>query len=136
MKKNIPFLAAMLVVGAITFAVSSLRAQTQPAPVTPPAQQAPPPNFHPMPPRGRMIGLYRQSVRMLTMAKADLQRSKDDFNGHRQSALDACTKAIQELEAVQAAISAKDAKPAEPINAPSPSATSAPSSPPATQPSH
>jgi hypothetical protein len=44
---------------------------------------------------------------MLKRVKMDLERSKEDFDGHRQSAMDACDKAVQELEAVQASIQAK-----------------------------
>ena len=58
-----------------------------------------------MPPgfRGRTGMNYRNAVMLLKRAKTDLENSKDDFDGHRQSALDACDKAIQELEAVQTA---------------------------------
>jgi hypothetical protein len=39
----------------------------------------------------------------LRMVKAELQRSQDDFGGHKDSALEACDKAMQELEAVMKA---------------------------------
>jgi hypothetical protein len=40
----------------------------------------------------------------LRMVKADLQRSQDDFGGHKNSAIEACEKAMQELDAVMKAI--------------------------------
>jgi hypothetical protein len=39
----------------------------------------------------------------LRMVKAELQRSQDDFGGHKDSALEACDKAMLELEAVMKA---------------------------------
>ena len=49
---------------------------------------------------------YRNAVMMLKRVKADLENSKEDYDGHRQSAIDACDKAVQELEAVQGSIQA------------------------------
>jgi hypothetical protein len=59
--------------------------------------------------RGRPGNSYRAGVAILTRVLADLQTSKDDFDGHRQSAIDACTKALQELQAVQKVFQAKQA---------------------------
>ena len=42
----------------------------------------------------------RQAIMALNRAKLQLQHSKDDFGGHQQSAIDACDKAIKELEVV------------------------------------
>jgi hypothetical protein len=42
----------------------------------------------------------------LRRAKAELERSKEDFDGHRETAIDACDKALQELEAVQKSVEA------------------------------
>jgi hypothetical protein len=61
----------------------------------------------------------------LRRAKMDLENSKDDFAGHRQTAIDACEKAMQELEAVQASIQATAAK----ASAPPPDAQAPPSGP-------
>jgi hypothetical protein len=36
----------------------------------------------------------------LRMVKADLQRSQDDYGGHKDSAIAACDKAMEELDAV------------------------------------
>jgi hypothetical protein len=43
---------------------------------------------------------FRAAVMALRRAKLELQHSKDTFNGHQQTAIDACDKAIQELEIV------------------------------------
>ena len=43
---------------------------------------------------------FRQAIMALRHAKLELQHSKDTFNGHQQTAIDACDKAIQELEIV------------------------------------
>jgi hypothetical protein len=42
----------------------------------------------------------------LRRIKMQLENSKEDYDGHRQSAIDACDKAAQELEAVQKSIQA------------------------------
>lgn len=68
------------------------------APGTPggPARPRPyPPQF-----RGRMRNSFQPTFMSLKHAKMELERSTDDFGGHRQSAIDACDKAIQELDAV------------------------------------
>jgi hypothetical protein len=39
----------------------------------------------------------------LRMVKTELQRSQDDFGGHKDSAIEACDKAMLELEAVMKA---------------------------------
>jgi hypothetical protein len=39
----------------------------------------------------------------------ELQRSKEDFDGHRQTAMDAIDTTVQELEAVQKSIQAAQA---------------------------
>jgi hypothetical protein len=54
--------------------------------------------------RGRPGIVYRQASSVLKRAKMELQRATDDFDGHRQSAIEACDKAIQELDAVQKSI--------------------------------
>jgi hypothetical protein len=48
--------------------------------------------------------LYRRTASYLKNAKQQLQRSTEDYNGHRQSAIDACDKAMQELTAVAQSI--------------------------------
>ena len=108
-------IVAIALVGTATLTLNSLRAQDQPAPGgPPPAGQAPPPGMRPGGPppgfRGRPGASYRQAIGILKRAKADLERSKEDFDGHRQSAMDACDKAMQELQAVQDSIQAAAAK--------------------------
>ena len=107
MKKNILLIVATALVGTATLTLNSLRAQNEAPPAgAPPARQAPPAGMRPGPPRGRPGNSYHQAVAMLKHVKMDLERSKDDFDGHRQSAMDACDKAVQELEAVQTSIEA------------------------------
>lgn len=138
MKKNLLYAAAIVVVGAGIFALNDLRAQNQPvAPAAPAPARQPggPPGSRPFPTRGgRMVGMYHQTIRMLTMIKGDLDRSKEDYNGHRQSALDACNKAIEELQAVQNAMMAEmKSQPPQgnpPQSAPAPNAAPAPATPP------
>jgi hypothetical protein len=134
MKKNILLIVAIALVGTVTLTLDSLRAQNGP-PGEPPSGQTPPPNMRPSgPPRGRPPGgSYRQAIGVLKRVKADLERSKEDFDGHRQSAMDACDKAIQELEAVQSSVEAARAAAAaaakaaaQQTNAPAPAAAPAP----------
>jgi hypothetical protein len=64
----------------------------------------------------------------LRHAKLELEHTTNDFNGHRQSAIDACAKAITELEAIQASEqAAAQAAAAKATNAPPP--TTAPAVP-------
>jgi hypothetical protein len=74
-----------------------------PAAPWPPNRGAMVPGYKPRPPQ---IAL-NQTILSLRRAKMELQHSKDELGGHRQSAIDACEKAIQELEA---ALRASDAK--------------------------
>jgi hypothetical protein len=78
--------------------------------------------------------MYRQAVMILKRAKADLERSTDDFDGHRQSAMEACDKAVAELEAVQTAIQASAAKAAAAAQAAQPAPAPAPAPAPTTTP--
>ena len=43
---------------------------------------------------------FREAIMSLRRAKLRLQNSKDDFGGHQKTAIEACDKAIQELELV------------------------------------
>jgi hypothetical protein len=144
MKKNMLRAATMTLIAALTLTVNSLRAQDTPPPGGPPAggpppgQQAPPPNMRQgMRPgmRGRPDIIYRQASSILKRAKMDLERATEDFDGHRQSAIDACDKAIQELDAVQKAImeaqkakaaAAAAAAAAQQTNSPAPAPSSTP----------
>jgi hypothetical protein len=44
--------------------------------------------------------MYQRALTALQQAKMELQRSTNDFDGHRDSAMEACDKAIVELQAV------------------------------------
>jgi len=131
MKKNILLIVAIALVGTVTLTVNSLRAQNDtPPPGAPPAgqpplaRQGPPPGF-----RGRPNMGYHQVIFMLKRTKMDLERSTDDNDGHRQTAMEACDKAIQELEAVQASIQAAEASKAAAAKAAADAAASAPQTP-------
>jgi hypothetical protein len=65
---------------------------------------------------------YAQATFSLRRAKMELEHTTNDFNGHRQSAIDACAKAITELEAIQASeqAAAQAAAAAKATNAPPP----------------
>jgi hypothetical protein len=59
---------------------------------------APPPGGAPrLNPTARGLLSIRPAVTTLDRALNDLQRSENDFGGHRQAAIDACTKAKEEL---------------------------------------
>jgi len=97
----------------------------------------PPPAF-----RGRPGSSYRQAIGILRRVKSDLERSKEDFDGHRQPAMDAVDKAMQELQAVQDSIQAAQAAAAAKAaaqqqnaqQAPAPTPAPAPAPAPATPP--
>jgi hypothetical protein len=48
--------------------------------------------------------MYQRTIGMLRQTKAQLERSETDLGGHKQSAMDACDKAIEELTAALKAI--------------------------------
>ena len=57
------------------------------------------PGSQPMrPPVRRGLNSIPQSIMILNRAVMELQRTENDYNGHRQSALDACNKALDELK--------------------------------------
>jgi len=54
-----------------------------------------------MPPRARQPRMVVQrTMNDLRMLKTELQRSQDDFGGHKSSAIEACDKATEELDAL------------------------------------
>jgi len=116
MKKNLILIAAIALVGTGTFAVNNSFAgpEADPSqPISPPPGQ---PITHPMTkpsglkPRPGRGGLsYHAAVVSLKRAKADLERSKEDFNGHKAAALDAIAKASEELDAIQKIVQAEEA---------------------------
>lgn len=118
-------------------------AQTNAAP--PPASPQPPSGYpapqppmgYPGQPPGRFRGpgafLYQRAINDLTMVKREMLRAPDDLGGHRDSAVAACDKALEELHAVQAIVQARP--PRRPPMAPPMAPPSAPAPPPATPPS-
>jgi len=71
-----------------------------PAPVASSASNMPPPGPKPMPPKRTARPLFSHALADLRMVKAELQHSQDDFDGHKDSAIEACDKTIQELSAI------------------------------------
>jgi hypothetical protein len=74
-------------------------APRQPGPVPdgtnqPQFQRMPPPRF------GRQRPVFGRALADLKMAKMELQHAQGDLGGHKDSAMEACDKAIQELAAV------------------------------------
>lgn len=138
MKKNILIIAAV-VAGIMLISWNDSRAQQTPPPAGPPTiSHGPPGGMRPIPPgfRGRAGARYMQTIMFLKMSKAELQHATEDFDGHRQTAMDACDKAIAELEAVQsivqseAAAKAAAARAAQSNQAPAtPAAPAAPATP-------
>jgi len=103
-------LAGLACAGALALSWNNLRAQSASAvpatsaPAVPAAAQnqtAPtPPPATPPRPRGRPGAIYQRTLFSLQQTKSELQKATNDFDGHRTLALDACEKAISELEAV------------------------------------
>jgi hypothetical protein len=127
----------------LAFCLSNSQAQTtnvsQPAPAPvgpapPPVQKFPPPR--PNQPRP----IFLRTMNDLRMVRAQLQRSPDDYGGHKDSAIEACDKALQELEAIMKSSmpqpsTQKKPQPADGSAPPPPPLRIAPSAPaPATQP--
>jgi hypothetical protein len=95
MTKNYLIACAALCAACLTFAAGSAQAQETNAPtqVAPAAPAPPPPRARP----ARNLLYLRGAVATLDRVMADLQRNDNDFEGHRQSAIDACAKARAEL---------------------------------------
>lgn len=54
------------------------------------------------------------AVRSLQDVKRGLQASQDDMSGHKQSAIDACDKALEELQAIMKVLPAPQPPPQRP----------------------
>ncbi|MGO8698003.1 MAG: hypothetical protein ACLQVY_09835 [Limisphaerales bacterium] len=146
MKRKMMTLAGLACAGALALSWDNLRAQSDPtapatpapaAPATPPNQPSPttpetPRQLNPPPrPRGRPGLTYQRTLYSLQQTKLELQQATNDFDGHRTLALDACDKAITELEAVMKAagippIQAMRRQPPRPQPAPQQPAAPAP----------
>lgn len=99
MRKNNLFVLATLCVATLAFEPSSVSAQTTNAPS--PGSPMMAPGATPGAPRGnpamRNLMSIRGALASMDRVIADLQRNENDFEGHRQAAIDACTKARAEL---------------------------------------
>jgi hypothetical protein len=119
----------------LAFTQKNIQAQTTNVPVPGPAPLlvAPPPGTRPPMPRFRQGHPFvSRALNDLRVVKMELQHSKEDFGGHKDSAIDACDKAILELQAVM-----KFSNPPpglQQIPPPSAGATPAPSGPPVAPP--
>lgn len=126
--------------------LAQAQAQVQPAPTPPGTAPAPipanpgapnPAMRRPMGPMGNRPLRFTipMTLRNLQDLKKGLTASQDDLGGHKQSAIEACDKAITELEAVMKTLPAPTPppqRPAAPAAAPAPAP--APGAPPATTP--
>jgi hypothetical protein len=74
-------------------------APAQPAPGTPPPPRMPP---FPRRPQGPAM-VFQRTIFSLRQARVQLEKADSDFGGHKQSAIDACDKAMEELAAVMKA---------------------------------
>jgi hypothetical protein len=140
MKRNIIFTAGTALVLALF--LNSSQAQNDapaPAPTAPSAApapgQQPMPGPRPLPPRARQPRIFVQrAVADLRQVKMVLQNSQEDFAGHKESAIEACDKALAELEAVMKAIPqpTPPQRPAQPpaVSNPPPAAPAQPAAPP------
>jgi hypothetical protein len=102
MRKRNSFVLAAVCAAALTASSYGQDANAPAAPQTPaaPPAAAPQPPVAPRPnPQMRLFSV-RNSIGSLDRVIADLKRSENDFDGHKQSALDACVKAREELVAV------------------------------------
>jgi hypothetical protein len=95
MRKNHLFVIAAV---AIALAIPSTTIQAQPT--NAPGAMAPGNPGAPRPNPGARLFSVRNSIGSLDRVMADLKRSTNDFDGHRESAIDACAKAKEELLAV------------------------------------
>jgi len=128
MKKNMLIAAGIAMVLAI--GLDNPQAQTNAAPAPPvagPATAPGPGMRQPGRPRQPQPPVYARAINDLRMAKMQLQRSPGDFEGHKDSAIQACDKAMEELQAVMKIVMAEQQK------AHTPPPGQAPGQPPATQ---
>jgi hypothetical protein len=114
MKRNM--LAAVGITWVLAFSLSSSQAQNDAPPPGPaPAPNQPsgifpgrtdPPQLHRLPPPrfGRQRLAFSRTLSDLRMAKMELQHSSGDLGGHKDSAMQACDKAIEELTAAMKAL--------------------------------
>ena len=100
-----------------------------PGPGQPPGQRQPPP-MRPRQPRQFVM----RAMNDLRMVKAELQRSQDDYAGHKGTALAACEKAMEEFDALIKAMPAPPVPQRMPppgAAAPAPAPAPTPGAPPA-----
>jgi hypothetical protein len=157
MKRNTLIAAGTALVLTVCANVNLIQAQDQPVPTPNPAPTpgagpmpipanpgAPPANpTAPNPAMRRPVGPMGQrplrftipaSLRNLQDIKKGLTAYQDDLGGHKQTAIDACDKAIAELEAVMKVLPTPAPPPQRAPVTPSSTPASAPGAPPSTTP--
>ena len=120
MKKNTLLAAGAALVLAVcantTFAQDAPAPNPVPSPAPAPAPAPMPPGRRPMGPMtGRPLRMsVPMAVRSLQDVKRGLQAAQDDVGGHKQSAIDACDKALEELQEVMKVLPAPQPPPQRP----------------------
>ncbi len=90
-KLNI-LVTTLALVGTLSFAVTQLKGQNNPAPATPqaPGGSSPKPKFT------KNIAIHK-AIAALEDAKHDLEAADHDYGGHRKQALEQIAKTLTEL---------------------------------------
>jgi hypothetical protein len=112
----------------LAFSLDNSQAQTNAAPAPPPtvAVAPPKPAMRPQPRFRQPQPVYARAISDLRVAKMQLQRSTNDFEGHKDSAIQACDKAMEELQAVMKITIAEQPKEQPPTGVQAPGQPSAP----------
>ena len=97
MRNNNLLALSALCAAALGLGTLSVAAQDTNAPVAPHPAPMARPTRPPLSGAARSLISLRGAVVYLDRAMMDLQRNDNDFNGHRQAAIDACAKARAEL---------------------------------------
>lgn len=96
-------IAGLACAAALALSLNSLRAQTNaaPPPAAPsaPAPRQPGAQTMPMRPSTRAM-TYQRALVALRQARTELKLSQENLEGHKETAIAACDKAIEELSAV------------------------------------
>jgi len=117
----------------LAFSLDNSQAQTNAEPAPPSALPVAPPKpaVRPQPRFRQPQPVFARAISDLRAAKIQLQRGTNDFEGHKDSAIQACDKAMEELQAVMKIVLAEQQKEMPPPAAQPPGQLSAP---PAAQP--
>ncbi len=123
MKKNTLLAAGTALILAVCANVAFAQDVPAPSPVPTPTPAPAPAPSPAVPPMRRPIGpmgarplrmSVPMAVRSLQDVKRGLQAAQDDLSGHKQSAIDACDKALEELQAIMKVLPAPQPPPQRP----------------------